>query len=95
MTEEHRSYAWLGKVSAAALLGFTLAIALSGILWRYGVAGIALSDRPALVQLCMWLVAPVWALVLSFCFYFRSGWRAWGWLLAANLIAFAAYFAGA
>ena len=43
-------------------------------------------------QLAMWLMAPVWAGVLSFCFMFRSSARAWGWLALANLVLWGALY---
>ena len=38
----------------------------------------------------MWLMAPLWAGVLSFVYLFRDSLRAWLWLGAANALAFAA-----
>jgi hypothetical protein len=58
-----------------------------------GVAGlirmIAAPHGPPMstvAQFAMWMTAPVWALVLSLCFLFRSGARAWGWLTAAAIV---------
>src|SRR5215469_1881306 len=75
---------WWSKSIAGTVLGFTLAMALSGVFMRV----MALNGSPAgmSTQLAMWLVPPVWLTVLSFVFLFRSGWRAWGWLLAANAV---------
>ncbi|MDQ1159272.1 hypothetical protein QE385_003599 [Sphingomonas sp. SORGH_AS 950] len=82
---------WFGKVSAAALLGLTLALALTCLF----AALFSTDDGPfsAQKQLAMWLVSPIWCLVLGLCFLFRSGARAWGWLALANLMAWAAYIA--
>lgn len=82
---------WFGKVSAAVVLGFTLALALTCAF------GAALSEGDgyftAQGQVAMWLTAPLWCLVLGFCFFFRSGAQAWGWLASANLPAWALYAA--
>ena len=84
MREELSSRDWLGKASAGAVLGFLLALGASGLLMRLlGVSDTFLSTRG---QLTMWMMSPVWAGVLSFCFLFRSGARAWGWLALANLV---------
>lgn len=74
---------WFGKASAGVILGFALALAMSGIFLRLpGGAG-------GKMQLAMWLMAPVWALVFSFVFLFRSPLAAWAWLGLFTAIAFA------
>lgn len=74
---------WWAKTLAGVLLGFSLAILASGLLSRY----LPIQPLQAGAQLAMWLVPAVWLAVLSGCFFFRSGLRAWGWLGAANLLA--------
>ena len=76
---------WLGKGSAGLLLGFVIALGASGLLkLATGVGDTFFSTKG---QLSMWLMAPVWAGVLSFCFLFSSTRRAWGWLaLAAGMM---------
>lgn len=81
---------WFGKASAGLILGFGLALALSGIFAWAGPGG--LMQGGGKTQFNMWLMSPVWALVLSLCFLFKSGWRAWGWLGLANAIAFGVLF---
>jgi hypothetical protein len=80
---------WWAKSLAGALLGLTLALAVGGMFMRY-------VDGPAMItsQIAMWVVPPVWMAVLSFCFLFRSGLRAWLWLLAANALAWALVWVG-
>ena len=75
---------WLSKTLAGLLLGFTLAIACSGIFARLA-STIAVPIR---AQLTMWMVTPIWLGVLSGCFFFGSGKRAWLWLGAANIVVF-------
>jgi len=75
---------WFSKTLAGTLLGFTLAIGCSGLL-AHALGGLVLGTR---AQLAMWLVPPVWLGVLSACFMFASGLRAWLWLGLANLLVF-------
>ena len=93
MNEQFRytSRDWFGKASAGLILGFGLAIALTGLFAWIGPGGLMHSS--AKTQLNMWLISPIWALILSACFLFRSGWRAWGWLGLANTVAFGLLFA--
>lgn len=73
---------WWAKSIAGTLLGFTLGILASGLLVRFGPA-LPLANT---AQLAMWTVPPVWMAVLSLCFLFQTGLRAWVWLLAINLL---------
>ncbi len=85
------SRGWFGKASAATLLGFTLAIALTctfSALFSEGDGFVTAQG-----QIAMWLVSPIWCTILGLCFLFRSGARAWGWLALANLVAWALYVA--
>ena len=89
-TFRYSSRDWLGKSSAGIILGFALAIALSGLFAWAGPGGLMHSS--AKTQINMWMIAPIWVSVLSFCFFFRSGLRAWLWLGGATLLAFGALF---
>lgn len=74
---------WFGKGSAGLALGFVLALEAAGLFLRLTPQG-----GGAKLQLAMWLMAPVWALIFSFVFLFRSSARAWAVLgLAALLLA--------
>ncbi len=83
---------WFGKASAGLILGYGLALGLSGLFAWFGPQGIEGGGGKA--QINMWLMSPVWALVLSFCFLFRDGPRAWLWLGLANLLVFGLLFGG-
>ena len=78
---------WMGKTSAGVIAGYFLTIAICGMVSRFGPLEVGFFSAQA--QITMWLVAPVWSLILSFCFMFQNGWRAWGWLGGANLVVWA------
>ena len=63
-------------------------MALSGLFAWLSPGGIDADGGKA--QFNMWLMAPLWAGVLSFAYLFRDSLRAWLWLGAANALAFAA-----
>lgn len=80
-----------GKTLAGALLGLGLAMAISALVAWFTPGGPAAANK---FQFVMWLVSPLWLLVLGCVYFFRDAGQAWRWLGAANLLAFAAYFAG-
>lgn len=82
---------WFGKASAALILGFTFSIAITclfALLFSEGDTYLSAQG-----QVAMWMMAPLWSLILSFCFFFRTPLRAWSWLFAANIVAWALYAA--
>ncbi|MBS0224294.1 MAG: hypothetical protein JSR91_26535 [Proteobacteria bacterium] len=82
---------WFGKSSAGLVLGLLLAVAMSGLFRKlFGVEEAFFSIKG---QLAMWLIAPIWAAVLSFCFLFSSSLRAWIGLAAANAVLWGALWA--
>jgi hypothetical protein len=82
---------WFGKLSAALVLGFTLALALTCAFQTLFSRGDAHFSPQG--QIAMWLMSPIWCALLSLCFFFRSTARAWAWLVVANLFAWALYAA--
>lgn len=80
---------WWLKSVCGTLMGFTLALALSGLWAWWGPGGITAPDK---VQFNMWLIAPLWMAVLSCVFFARTGARVLGSLLLANGLAYAALF---
>lgn len=80
---------WWSKTLAGAILGWTLALAVAGIFAWAGPGGI---DAPNKTQFVMWMIAPLWMLVFSLSYLFRSGLRAALWLGAANALAYALLF---
>lgn len=91
IARELSSRDWPGKASAGVILGFTLATALATLFAALFSRGD--SYFTAQGQVAMWLTAPIWCLVLSLCFLFRSGLQAWVLLGAANLVAWTVYAA--
>lgn len=83
---------WLGKASAGLVLGFALAIGVSGLICWFGPGGVMGGD--AKTQFNMWIVSPVWCLILSFVFLFRDGLRAWLWLGGGAAVVFGLLYGG-
>ncbi len=81
---------WWSKSIAGCLLGFTFALAVSGVFAWVGPGGI---EAPNKVQFNMWIIAPIWMLILSFSYLFKTGVRAISWLVALNLLAYIILFA--
>lgn len=79
---------WFGKASAGLVLGFLLALACSGLFKL--AAGLGDTFFSLQGQFAMWMISPIWGLILSFCFFFGSARRAWGWLALANALLWAA-----
>lgn len=84
-TQELSSRNWFGKASAGFVLGYLLTLALTGMFARFGPGQVGFFSAQA--QVTMWIMSPIWAAILSFCFLFQSGLRAWLWLGAANMVA--------
>ncbi len=83
---------WWSKSLAAILLGLLISYGVIGIFAWFGPDNLTetLSNERALwrTYFNMWMIAPIWLLIISFSFMFRSGLRAWLSLGAANLIVY-------
>ena len=90
MTPPDLGHHWFAKGLAGLLLGLAIGIGISGLLAWVGPDGPEASGKYMVV---MWAVVPVWMLVLTFCFLFGSGWRAWAWLGGAAILVNAAMLA--
>lgn len=77
---------WWRKTLAGSVLGFTLALALVGIFAWAGPGGISAADK---VQFNMWMITPLWLLIFSLVYLFRTGNRALAWMGAANVLSWA------
>lgn len=80
---------WWLKTFAGTILGLTLAYAIVAIFAWYGPGGI---DAPAKVQFNMWMISPIWLLILSFSYLFKTGTKAVIYLAAANIISYGLFF---
>ena len=80
---------WWTKTLSGTLLGLTLAYALVGLFAWYGPGGIS---APAKVQFNMWLISPVWLIILSFSYMFRTGAHSLIYLGMANIIFYGLLF---
>lgn len=76
---------WWTKTLAGLILGFTLALGLVGLFAWFGPGGI---DAAVKVQFNMWPISPIWLLIVSFSFLFRTGWRAVGYLGLFNILVY-------
>jgi hypothetical protein len=76
---------WWSKTLAGAVLGLTLAFAVCGLFAWWGPGGISAPNK---VQFVMWMITPLWLVIFSLVYLFRTGLRAVLWLLAANLLAY-------
>jgi hypothetical protein len=83
---------WFGKAMAGLILGFGLALAVSGLFAWFGPGGLFAGTGKT--QLNMWLMSPVWVCVLAFCFMFPNSRSAWCWLGLTNLAAFGLLLGG-
>lgn len=81
---------WLGKVSSAVFLGFSLCLGVSGLMLRYGFGDIAMYSIQG--QFLMWMLSPLWLCLLGLCFLFPSGLAAWLYLGIANALVWGLVF---
>ncbi|WP_246434723.1 hypothetical protein [Teredinibacter haidensis] len=80
---------WWRKILAGAVLGFLFSVGLSGLFAWLGPGGISAPEK---TQFAMWSIAPVWMLMFSFVFLFKSGNRALLWFGGANVLVFSLLF---
>lgn len=80
---------WWSKSFAGAVLGLTLALALSGIFAWLGPGGLYAPDKR---QFNMWIIAPLWMTALSLVYLIPTGRRALTILSGLNLLAYGVLF---
>ena len=80
---------WWSKTVAGAVLGLALAYALVIIFAWYGPGGI---DAPIKVQFNMWIISPIWLLIFSLTYLFKTGIKAFMYLGATNLVFYSLFF---
>lgn len=79
---------WISKSLAGIVLGFFAAMAICGLFFLLPLQ----IGRSGEAQLIMWLLGPIWLTILSTCFLFRTGARAWFWLGVTNVVLYSLYF---
>lgn len=80
---------WWLKTFAGLTLGLTLSFALIGMFAWYGPGGI---DAPVKVQFNMWMISPIWLIILTFSYLFKTGLKAFIYLGSANIMLYSLYF---
>lgn len=81
---------WWRKTLIGVFLGLSFAYSIIAIFAWYGPGGI---DAPVKVQLNMWLVGLIWLLCLPFVYLFKTAGQAFKYLLIANMVGYAVFFA--
>ncbi|WKD26081.1 hypothetical protein NDQ71_20035 [Pseudoalteromonas sp. KG3] len=80
---------WWVKTIAGVILGLTLSYAFVAIFAWFGPGGLTATAK---VQFNMWIIAPIWLLILSLTYLFKTGAKAFIYLLFANLISYGVFF---
>lgn len=80
---------WWSKTFAGLILGLTFAFACVALFAWFGPGGI---NAPAKVQFNMWMISPIWLMVLSLSYLFKTGMKAVVYLMSANIIAYGLFF---
>ncbi|WP_018014011.1 hypothetical protein [Teredinibacter turnerae] len=80
---------WWQKTIAGAVLGFSLALCLSGLFAWLGPGGLSAENK---TQFVMWSIAPIWMLLFATVYLFQTGNRALLSYGTANLLAYSALF---
>ncbi|GBR12083.1 hypothetical protein GLI01_11840 [Gluconacetobacter liquefaciens] len=81
---------WVAKLAAGIVPGCALALGVMAVVG--GLCHTTGSPMTLSAQLLLWLAGLLWAVILSACFLFRSGSRAWG-VLGGGAVAFWLLFA--
>ena len=89
----HQGTDWLGRGAAGFVLGFIIALGVSGVFARFGPGEIGVPTGQA--ELTMWLVAPIWATIFICSFLFASAPRAVLVLAVAALLVWFPFIATA
>lgn len=79
---------WVVKTLAGTVLGLTLAYALVGIFAWFGPGGLSATAK---IQFNMWMISPIWLLVLSLSYLFKTGTKTIMYLLSINLVAYSLF----
>lgn len=81
---------WWGKTAVGVFLGLALSYGIVALIVWFGPDGINsnLSDQRLFwkTQFNMWIVTPIWMLIVSFIYMFKTTKQAFIYLLSANEI---------
>ncbi|ALU41967.1 hypothetical protein [Pseudoalteromonas rubra] len=84
---------WLSKSLAGVIAGGLLSFSIVGLVAWFGPDGISgpLSNTQLLwkTQFNMWITAPIWLVILSMTYLFKTGRQAWIYLLLTTIMLFA------
>lgn len=89
MTRQTFQSDWLSKTLAGLLLGLAIAFVLLGIYAWYGPGDIRSGNKS---QFVMWLVTPVWLIILASTYLFPNGRRAWTVLFVLTALLYSGFF---
>ncbi|ALO43069.1 hypothetical protein [Pseudoalteromonas phenolica] len=87
---------WWGKTAVGVFLGLALSYGIVALIVWFGPDGIngQLSDQRLFwkTQFNMWIVTPIWMLIVSFIYMFKTTKQAFISLLSANVIIYTVFF---
>ncbi|AOT08200.1 hypothetical protein S4054249_10245 [Pseudoalteromonas luteoviolacea] len=88
---------WWSKTFAGIFAGFFLSLGLVGIFAWIGPTGlteqITAEQRSWKTQFNMWMITPIWCLILSFVYLFKTGKQAWIYLGGGAVLSIAVVYA--
>ncbi|GAA0350123.1 hypothetical protein GCM10009092_13150 [Bowmanella denitrificans] len=73
---------WWSKSLAGVLLGFVLAIGITGLFAWLGPGGLHADNK---IQFNMWISALIWMVLFACVYLFSTGLKAWLWLGGASI----------
>lgn len=79
---------WVVKTCAGLVLGLSLSYAIVAIYAWFGFGGINAHTK---VQFNMWMIPPIWLVVFSLVYLFKTGIKAVVYLSAANLFFYSVF----
>lgn len=80
---------WLSKTLAGVICGLLIAFVCAGFYAWYGPGTIHSGGKS---QFVMWLVTPIWLLILAGVYLFPSGRRAWTVLFISAALLYSVFF---
>jgi cytochrome bd-type quinol oxidase subunit 2 len=84
-----RSADWLSKTLAGLIFGLAIAFVCMGFYAWYGPGDIHSANKS---QFVMWLVSPLWLVILAAVYLFPSGKQAWTVLFVVTALLYCSFF---